>query len=180
LNQKITDLEVIAVNDGSTDSSLEILAKIGINDTRLKIINQNNLGVSAARNAGIKCAKGEFLGFVDNDDHVHSDMFLKLYNAAKKNQSDIVACGCISISGNNFVDEHFHDSKTYSLDESNILPFLTDIYLIKSYRQSCWNKIYKANIIKNNIEFIDRSKVISEDLLFNFNVLLNSKRISVL
>lgn len=93
LNQSLTRIEVICVNDGSTDKSLEILKKYQENDSRVIIVNKENGGLPSARNAGIERAKGEYVGFVDSDDYVQPDMFEKLYNTAKREKSDVVVCG---------------------------------------------------------------------------------------
>lgn len=93
LNQSLTRIEVICVNDGSTDKSLEILKKYQENDSRVIIVNKENGGLPSARNAGIERARGEYVGFVDSDDYVQPDMFEKLYNTAKKEKSDVVVCG---------------------------------------------------------------------------------------
>lgn len=93
LNQSLTRIEVICVNDGSTDKSLEILKKYQENDSRVIIVSKENGGLPSARNAGIERARGEYIGFVDSDDYVQPDMFEKLYNTAKKEKSDVVVCG---------------------------------------------------------------------------------------
>lgn len=93
LNQSLTRIEVICVNDGSTDKSLEILKKYQENDSRVIIVNKENGGLPSARNAGIERARGEYVGFVDSDDYVQPDMFEKLYNTAKREKSEVVVCG---------------------------------------------------------------------------------------
>ncbi len=91
INQTLTDIEIICINDGSTDNSLKILEELQKKDNRIKIINQKNSGVSSARNNGIENATGEYIGFVDSDDWIDSDYYEKLYNTAKKYNSDIAA-----------------------------------------------------------------------------------------
>ena len=81
VNQTLKDIEIICVNDGSTDNSGRILEEY--TDSRIKIITKENGGLSSARNAGIAVAKGEYLGFVDSDDWVDLDFYEKLYNTAK-------------------------------------------------------------------------------------------------
>lgn len=91
IKQTLKDIEIICVNDGSKDNSLSILKAYEIKDPRIKIINQENQGLSAARNAGINAATGEYIGLVDSDDWVDLDFYEKLYNAAKKYDSDVAA-----------------------------------------------------------------------------------------
>ena len=88
-NQTLKNIEIICVNDGSTDNSLKILQDNAIKDDRIKIINQENKKQGAARNAGMQIATGEYIGFVDSDDWVDFDFYEKLYSAAKKHNFDI-------------------------------------------------------------------------------------------
>ena len=88
-NQTLKNIEIICVNDGSTDNSLKILQDNAIKDDRIKIINQENKKQGAARNAGMQVATGEYIGFVDSDDWVDLDFYEKLYIAAKKHNFDI-------------------------------------------------------------------------------------------
>jgi len=92
INQTLKNLEIICVNDGSTDNSLQILEDYAKKDQRIKIINKKNRGSGAAKNTGMKNASGEYIGFVDSDDWVDLAMFEKLYNRAKSQKSDMVMC----------------------------------------------------------------------------------------
>lgn len=83
VSQTLKNIEIICIDDGSTDNSLAILDKFKSKDDRIKIIKQKNYGVSMARNNGISEAQGEYIGFVDADDWVDKDFFEKLYNAAQ-------------------------------------------------------------------------------------------------
>ena len=83
-NQTLSDIEIICINDCSTDNSREILNKYAADDERIKIINfEENKGAAAARNAGIDAATGEYIGFVDSDDYPDLDFYEKLYNKAE-------------------------------------------------------------------------------------------------
>jgi glycosyltransferase involved in cell wall biosynthesis len=179
INQTLLDIEILAINDGSTDKSLEILKKIQNRDNRVKIINQQNLGVSAARNNGIKESRGHYLSFVDSDDYIDPDMLWKMYNVAIQDNSDIVACGCVINNPKKTQRSNLNFNKTFNLD-ADPYSFLKNIYLSKEFRTSSWNKLYKASIIKNKNVFISYNQVISEDTLFNFCTLLESKQISVI
>ena len=95
ISQTLSDIEIICVNDGSKDSSLEILEKYAQKDKRIVVINQENSGVSTARNTGMKCANGEYIGFIDSDDWIDSDFYEKLYNSAKSNDADITVASII-------------------------------------------------------------------------------------
>ncbi|MCM1322739.1 MAG: glycosyltransferase [Acetobacter sp.] len=99
VGQTLRDIEIIAVNDGSQDGSLQILEEYAAKDKRFKIINQENAGLSAARNRGVEQAIGEFVAFVDSDDWIDLDFCEKLYLAAKENNADIAAGEMISCYG---------------------------------------------------------------------------------
>ena len=90
INQTLKDIEIICVNDGSTDSTLRILQKYAEKDKRIKIIDKANSGYGASMNKGFSEANGEYLGIVESDDWVEPDMFENLYNLAKSNDVDVV------------------------------------------------------------------------------------------
>ena len=93
VNQTLTDIEIICVNDGSTDGSLKILEEYRSIDSRIKIINKANGGLPSARNAGLNAAKGRYVGFVDSDDYIEPNMFEKLVDVAEHEESEVVICG---------------------------------------------------------------------------------------
>jgi glycosyltransferase involved in cell wall biosynthesis len=90
INQSLRYIEIILVNDGSNDNSLLICHEFQKIDTRIKVIDKPNGGVSSARNAGLKLACGEYVGFVDSDDWIEPDMYEKMYSAAVKPVADAV------------------------------------------------------------------------------------------
>lgn len=90
--QTLTDWECIVINDGSSDNSGAVLERYASKDSRFRVIHQENRGVSAARNAGLGAAAGEYVGFVDSDDWIESNMFSILYTEALDTGSDIVVC----------------------------------------------------------------------------------------
>lgn len=93
MNQTYTNLEIIVVNDGSTDKSLEICQLLMEEDNRIKLISQRNQGVATARNQALDIATGEYIGFVDSDDWIKSEMYEKLVSKAIEDKADIVECG---------------------------------------------------------------------------------------
>ena len=91
--QSLEEIEIILVDDGSTDGSYNICEEYANNDSRIAVIHKENGGLSSARNAGIKIANGEYIGFIDSDDTVDKNMYLHMYRAAMEHQGDVVCCG---------------------------------------------------------------------------------------
>ena len=149
INQTLKDIEIICVNDGSTDSSLSILENFAAQDNRIKIINQSNQGISVGRNNALKIATGEFIGYVDSDDWVSYNFFELLYNNAKKYNADI-ACGEI-IRPNAKKHVKFMTQKRIKVYNKTEDKYKACQIPEKSY---VWNKIYKRiSLINSKIEF---------------------------
>ena len=163
LNQTYTDLELILVDDGSTDNSVAVCEEYAKQDKRIRIIQKENGGVSSARNCGIKEARGEYLQFVDSDDTIDKEMTQKLYEAVQKNEADEAICGFREIHGGTRGDVIRIPQKecvtTVAKMESEIEHLILNCLL-----QSCCNKLYKKEKIK---EFFSTEYTYGEDLLFN-------------
>ena len=93
LNQSFTDFEIILLNDGSTDNSLEVIKKYAADNDFIRVIDKENEGVAKTRNKGIQLANGKYIVFIDNDDFVDSDYLERFYNAIDQEQLDIVLGG---------------------------------------------------------------------------------------
>lgn len=139
VTQTLKDIELIFVNDGSTDRSPFILKKYAKRFTNIKIVNQANTGLGGARNAGINSASGEYIGFVDSDDFVEPSMFETLYNSAKKNNVDIAMCG-VRIYPSNITSKRCW----YNPYEGKI----SAEFLNRNTQP--WNKIVKSRLIKES------------------------------
>ncbi len=148
VNQTLKDIEIICVNDGSTDSSLSILKKYAKKYKNIKIINQENQGLGGARNTGISNANGEYIGFIDADDIANIDMYEKLYNNAKKNNADIAMC-----------DLKFYPKGVKTKKKIWYKPFngkVTAEFLDKNTQP--WNKIISKELITNtNFRFFEKN-----------------------
>ncbi|MBE7710886.1 MAG: glycosyltransferase family 2 protein [Cyanobacteria bacterium SIG31] len=137
LGQTLKEIEVICVNDGSTDSSLEILQEYASKDSRMMVIDKTNEGQAVARNIAIEHARGEFLGFVDADDWVDLDYFEKLYQAAKKNNCDVACAGFKRFKKNKERIADFYEAElvcTTTNDKVRLANIPAHNYI--------WNKIY--------------------------------------
>ena len=179
INQTLENIEIILVNDGSTDSCAEIIESYANKDNRIKVIHKKNGGQSSARNMGLDIAKGEYIGFVDSDDWLHYDMYENMYKSIKNANSDMCVCGREEYSEdgklgyqNKLIDE------IIDLDKYDIKDYISNKLFYK-HTVVVWNKIYKREIIKNNmIRFEDVSYVGSEDALFNYQYLMHAKIIT--
>lgn len=145
ISQTYSNIEIILINDGSTDNSELICKKYENTDRRIRYYKKENGGLSSARNFGIDRANGDYLVFVDSDDYVSKEMISILLNVAILNNADIVECNFLEFSENNKIKEsnidNIVDSKCYSSYEAiNSLVCNTGITPI------AWNKIYKRQI----------------------------------
>ena len=104
INQSWQNLEIILVNDGSPDNSGIICDEYTKKDHRVRVIHKTNGGISDARNAGIEIATGDYIGFVDSDDFIHSEMFRDLYERMRKHNADIVQCSYRIAVDDKFID----------------------------------------------------------------------------
>lgn len=161
LASKHKNIEVIAVDDGSTDASLAICEKIAAVDPRVKIIHKDKGGVSSARNAGIAAAVGKFIGFADADDEVGADMYGYLLEKANKHEADIAQCAVIFDYGKH--------SEIHFAPKRELLCGIKGKSLGKYLAYSCWSKIYRREVTKG-IRF-DESLNVGEDLHFNLSAL---------
>lgn len=190
LGQTLEEIEIIAVNDGSTDGSLETLITFASKDSRLKVINQPNNGVSAARNAGLKKAAGIYIGFVDPDDWVDRTMYESLYKTATIENADIVMCTYIREFNTHSKEKVFNmaDKELFIGEEiqSKILrrligPLNEEIgnpEMLDAWG-TVWSKLYRAALIKDSqAEFIDLKEIgTNEDSLFNLFVLYYARKL---
>lgn len=167
INQTLKECEFIFVNDGSSDKSKEIIKGYAKGDSRIKLINQKNSGVSVARNVGLKNAIGEYIGFVDGDDYVEVDYYEKLYNTAKSNFCEIVICDWKSeVNGiENRLNLPFERNKVLNKRyiEDKIYPF----FIKEDSLNSVCNKIFNNNLIRENNIMFPVGVELGEDGYFN-------------
>lgn len=180
-NQTLTDIEIICINDGSTDNSLDILNEYASKDNRIKIIDKENGGQATARNLGIKKAQGEYLAFVDSDDFIEPTMFEKLYSKAEKNNLDMVMCKIAAYDNQTREIKDFLWYYKLGVFEN----FDKEIFNHKDTKEfTCniavtpYNKIYKNSLVKeNNILFPEG--LIFEDEKFFYDTYLRAKKVSI-
>lgn len=179
INQTLSNIEVILVNDGSKDSSGEIINEYAKKDKRIIPIHKQNGGQGSARNEGLKIAKGQYVGFVDSDDWIDANMYEALVSEALKEDSDLVVCGRKGYD--DFGKKHYDinlEKELINIDMNTVPDYLIDRLFFKHTFSAC-NKLYRNDLLKiNNIFFGDVNEVGSEDALFNYCYLLCIKKIS--
>ena len=173
IGQTLQDIEIICINDGSTDSSLSILEEFAKNDNRIKIINKENSGYGASMNMGLDLAIGEYIGIIESDDFADEKMFEDLYDLAVKNNADIVKSDFYYHFSNENISRKagkiLSKNKTFSIkDDTSALKILPTI----------WSAVYKRSFLnENNIRFLETKGASYQDTSFAFKTLACAKNI---
>ncbi|WP_312540549.1 glycosyltransferase family 2 protein [Enterococcus sp.] len=179
INQGFSDLEVIVINDGSSDGTLEILEKYNSNDN-VMVIDQANQGVSHSRNVGIELATKEYILFVDSDDWIEPEL-CEIYNFASSNDLDFLICAHRTISTIKIDNRYIFGDKNVVFDSFTDIEEKIKLPTLGRYDGNfkpqqldrltpVWARLYKTSIIKKNkIKFIDMKLIPSECLQFNFD-----------
>lgn len=181
VGQTLKDIEIICVDDGSTDRSLEILKEYESKDDRVKVICQQNAGAGAARNNGLKIATGEYLSFLDSDDFFELDMLEKTYNKAKATKAEILV----------FRSDQYREDLdkivpvSWTLREKTLPPYrpmnhrtFTD-NVFKVFVGWAWDKLFDREfVLKYELQYQEQRT--SNDMLFVFTALVLAERIEIL
>ncbi len=174
-SQTLKDIEIICVNDGSTDKSLQILKEYELQDLRIKVINKPNSGYGATMNIGLKNASSEYVGFLEPDDFAKNTMFDDLYAMAKKYDLDIVKS-----------DFYYYFSKDNSARKAGqfkktnagkVITIADDVFILKR-PSSIWSAIYKKSFLdENGIKFLETAGASFQDTSFSFKTFVCAKRL---
>lgn len=170
VNQTYTDIEVILINDGSTDGSGSICDFYAKKNSNIKVIHKGNGGLSSARNSGLNIASGDYVAFVDSDDWVDADMYKTLIELLESKQVDLVACGFKEVFSNRIIFKSDTGSVTY-FDKAEAINSLVSVE--NSIRFEVWNKVFKRNLI-GDLRFKERQ--IFEDVYFDRNIFLKVEK----
>lgn len=171
------DVELIIVNDGSTDESPRIIDEFveTYNRFKIKVINQNNKGLSGARNSGLTIAKGKYIWFIDSDDTIFPEKALTLINQLTKNNVDLIVFGRMEIfknCQNTFIPYFPQDNPIIGKR------YLELALMHSKFRTNVWDKIYnRSYLIENNLSFIEG--LLYEDMLFNYQAFNLAKKVLV-
>ncbi len=176
VSQSYSNLEIIVVNDGATDDTPAIIETY-LGDPRIRYIVQENGGVSAARNAGIEAASGQYLTFVDSDDYLEPDMYEKLYAAIQASQADMAVCDY-----NLVYDDHAELCYSSTRDENIDIAADTAAYFYRNCacprpNNYIWTRLYRTDMVKSSgIRF--QKYRLGDDTLFNFMLLPHISKVA--
>lgn len=178
--QTLRDIEIICVDDGSPDNSLEILKELQAQDDRIKVISQPNGGAGAARNNGLRNATGEYLSFLDADDFFEPNMLEEAYNCAQEYRADFVV----------FNSDQYHMDKDafvevpWVLRTKDIPPYMPFSYrqltdnVFKTFVGWAWDKLYRRSFVLEHDLWFQEQRT-TNDMLFVFSALVVAKRIAI-
>ena len=185
LNQTLTDIEIIMVDDGSPDRCPQMCDEYAKKDSRIKVIHKSNAGLGYARNSGLEIATGEYVAFVDSDDYVDTQMYESLYVSAKKENTDAAFCGFYTeIRKGKWVESN-EVSENKVWENGDVRSFMLDMIASapyekqeRKYQMSVWHSIYSLAIIRTgNIRFYSEREIVSEDIPFQIDFLQRAKTV---
>lgn len=166
VGQTYKNLEIIIVDDGSTDSSYEKCNKWSDEDFRVRVIHQSNGGLSDARNRGLAAMTGEYFYFVDSDDWIEPETIEVLYGSIKKNNADIIS-GSVKVVDQNGSDARPNHCDVYPIAEYKSVDALESLLYHKHlFSIAAWGKLYRASVIKQNPDISFPTGLNSEDYYF--------------
>lgn len=185
VGQTLQDIEIICVNDGSKDSSPQIIDEYVKKDTRVKVITKENTGYGNSMNRGFDMATGEYIGIVESDDYADANMFENLYRTASENQLDVVKSGyyfyySVPKERNEKVEivSHVMANKTFY----PAADFQSNMEMVEFYniKPTIWSAIYRKDFIRENgIRFNETPGASFQDASFNFKVMALAKRVQL-
>jgi glycosyltransferase involved in cell wall biosynthesis len=170
LVQTHSNLEIILVDDGSTDGSSQLCDDLAAKDERIKVFHKQNGGVSSARNAGLAKATGNYIGFVDSDDWVEPDMYAILLELIQKNNAQIAGCNF------NYIQNNIYVADIKTINKTSVFTLQQTVKNDMAHRGIyLWNKLFDKEIL-HGLQF-DESITFGEDMLFCFNAILKADKI---
>ncbi|GAB6616553.1 MULTISPECIES: glycosyltransferase family 2 protein [Bacillus] len=185
LNQTFEDLELILVNDGSSDSSLNICRKYERQDKRIIVINKKNEGSITTRKKGIEASSSDYVMFVDADDWIDRRMVEILYKQSVESSADITVCNTYKVLGNGVLikkknkSEYFDNNRIY--DKEGIRKELVVAYFWgHPFPSSLYAKLYKREILESCGEYLNKIHFLGDDLFYNLEMFIKSNRITII
>lgn len=172
LNNTYRNLEIICINDGSTDDSAAIVERYAAADSRIIAINKINEGVSEARNAGLDLVTGDFIAFVDSDDWIHHQYFEILLSIALENNANIVVCNEIRVSENQ--QDIPIEIGNLHYQSMSLFQAVAD----RNAKRYIWGRLYSKNTVKGHL--FDSNMCLSEDTVFNLDILCSQQELKLI
>ncbi|WP_202922078.1 glycosyltransferase family 2 protein, partial [Campylobacter sp. MIT 19-121] len=184
VNQTYTNLEIILVNDGSTDNCGRICDEYATKDKRIKVIHKENAGLGAAYNTGLEISKGEYIGFVESDDWIELNMYEELYNKAEELNSDLVKCKFFDYNSTRKPKDLPYRQKRIDFELENCCPDNKTFSILEYpklliYHSSIWATLYHKDLI-SRIRFNELKGAAYPDFSFMMQALLIANNISTL
>lgn len=180
INQSYKDMEILLIDDGSTDKSGQICDLYSQKYDFIKVIHKSNGGLCSARNKGLSIAEGEYISFIDSDDCVENKFFQVLYQEAKKYDLDVLFCNYIVFEDNNANSIRDKKNKQYLITDNSVTGLEYQKIRFKNNEWDCHvcMGIFKREFLeKNNFNFYEKGKLLFEDVLFTNKILLKAKRV---
>lgn len=186
VNQTYKDIEVILVNDGSTDNSVKICESYCAKDKRIKLINKENSGVMETRKIAYENCSGEYIYNVDSDDFIELDAIEKLVNALKESQADIICFGGYVFYGEDKSTKYPIDNYLVGAFEKEEIKNIVlkhsigGIRNVKSIKNGVCLKIIKTSLVQNNIGYFNKAISMGEDMLISFACFCDANKVVIL
>lgn len=180
INQTYTNLEIILVNDGSTDGSGEICREYALKDARIKVIDQPNQGVVAAKKNGVRIARGDWIGYVDSDDYIEKDYIEQLAELQEESRADIVAVGHFHDIGNNStVVKNGVEGGIYHISELIDQMLYTGEFFVYGITPQLYTKLFRADILRTAQMSVPDFIVAGDDAAVVYPCLVSAEKIYV-
>lgn len=181
INQTYRNLQIILVDDGSTDGSTEICDQYAKRDERICVIHKSNGGLVSARKAGIQVATGEYVSYVDGDDWIESDMLEHLYDAARESGAEVVCAGhFVDINKNSKIVKNKFEQGVYLTQDVRKEILYKGCFFESGITPYIWSKFFRTEIIKEKQCLVDDHINVGEDLAVGLPVVLDAERIHIL
>lgn len=178
VNQTLRDIEVICINDGSTDGSLSIILEYASRDARVKVVDKPNSGYGHSMNIGLGLATGDYIGIVESDDFADAGMFEKMFDAAQSNDAEVVMSNFYHFWGHSAAEEQFTENFKGSTYNRIISPMVERSLFFSM--SAIWCGIYKRSFLANRgIRFLETPGASYQDTSFSFKVWTSAEKVYV-
>lgn len=182
LAQTFRDFELILVNDGSKDGSVEIMKEYAAKDSRIRQIHKENGGLSSARNAGLAIARGRYVMFIDSDDFVAPELFEDALAAAERTDADLVIWNYQKTYDDQICSAYLNmEDEVLDLKDMGLKSYFYEYWFPYKHGVEAWNKLFRREILEHNhLRFQPNNEILAEDTLFSAMYLMHTRKIAAL